>query len=125
VWTFLGLIGYFKNFVRGYAKIVVPFFDLTKKDQSFLWIPVYQETFNTLKLGLIEAPILVRPDFERPFILDVDLLIKGVGLVLSHKQDKHECVIAYASKGLTPSQRKFHPMEVESYAIIWGIMHFR
>jgi hypothetical protein len=63
---------YYRNFVRGYAKIVVPLFDLTKKDQSFLWTPVCQEAFEMLKLRLIEAPILVKFDFERPFILDVN-----------------------------------------------------
>ncbi len=124
VQSFLGLIGYYKKFVQGYAKIVVSFFDLTKKDQSFLWTHACQEAFDTLKLGLIEAPILVRPDFERPFLLDVNWSIKGAGSVLSHKQNKHECVIAYASEGLTPSQRKFHPMEGECYDLIWGIMHF-
>jgi hypothetical protein len=36
-----------------------------------------------------------------------------------------ERVVAYASKGLTPAQRKFHPMEGECYALIWGVMHFR
>jgi len=81
--AFSGLIGYYRNFVCGYAKIVVPLFDLTKKDQSFLWTSTYQEDFDTFKLMLIEAPILVRPDFERPFIVDVDWSIKGVGLVLS------------------------------------------
>jgi hypothetical protein len=70
--AFLGLTGYYMNFVRGYAKIVVPFFDLTKKDQSFLWTPNCQEAFDTLKLRLIEGPILIRLDFERPFILDVN-----------------------------------------------------
>ncbi len=123
--AFLSLTRYYMNFVHGYAKIVVPLFDLTTKDQSFLWTPICQEAFDTFKFRLIEAPILVRLDFERPFILDVDWSIKGVGLVLSKKQDKHECVITYASKGLTPSQRKFHPMEGEWYALIWGIMHFR
>jgi hypothetical protein len=33
--------------------------------------------------------------------------------------------MAYASKGLTVAQRRFHPMEGECYALIWGIMHFR
>ncbi len=125
VQAFLALTRYYKNFVHGYAKIVVPLFDLTKKYQNFLWTPTCQEVFDTFKLKLIEAPILIRPDFERPFILDVDWFIKGVRSVLSQKRDKHECVIAYANKGFTPSQWKFHPMEGECYAIIWGIMHFR
>ncbi len=85
MWAFLSLTRYYRNFVRGYAKIAVPFFDLTRKDQSFLWTPVYQEAFDTLKLRLIEAPISVRPDFERRFILDVDWSIKGVGSILSQK----------------------------------------
>ncbi len=33
--------------------------------------------------------------------------------------------MAYASKALTPAQKKFHPMEGECYALIWGLMHFR
>jgi hypothetical protein len=60
------------NFIRGYAKTVVPLFDLTRNDQSFIWTPVCQEAFDMFKLRLIEAPILVRLDFERPFILDVE-----------------------------------------------------
>jgi hypothetical protein len=103
----------------------VPLFYLTKKDQSFLWIPTCHEAFDTFKLKLIKAPILVRLDFERPFILDVDWSIKRVRLILSQKQNKHECVITYVGKGLTSSQRKFHPMEGECYALIWGIMHFQ
>ncbi len=122
--AFLGLTRYYRNFVQGHAKIVMPLFDLTKKDQSFLWTHAYQEVFDTFKLRLIKAPILVRPNFERSFIFDVDWSVKGVGSVLSHKQNKHECVIAYVSKGLIPSQRKFHPMEGECYVLIWGIMDF-
>ncbi len=120
----LGLTRYYTNFVRGHAKIAMPLFDLTKKDQKFLWTHAYHEVFDTLKLRLIEAPLLVRPNFERSFIFDVDWYVKGVGLVLSDKQNKHECVIACVSKGLTPSQRKFHPMEGECYVLIWGILHF-
>ncbi len=81
--------------------------------------------FCSLNRRLIEAPILVRPDFNKPFILDVDWSIKGVGAILSQKSGKHEQVIAYASKGLSPVQRHFHHMEGECYAFIWGIMHFR
>jgi hypothetical protein len=58
-------------------------FDLTKKDQSFLWTPVYERAFDTLKFKLIEGPILIRLDFQGPFILDVDWSIKGIGSVIS------------------------------------------
>ncbi len=90
VWAFLGLIRYYKKFVHGYPKIVMPLFDLTKKDQSFLWTLTCQEAFDTFKLRLIKAPILVKLDFERPFILYVDLFVKGLRSILSHKQNKHE-----------------------------------
>ncbi len=71
----------------------------------------------------MEAPIYVRPDFEKPLCLDVDWSTKGVGAILSQREGRFEKVVAYASKGLTLVQRKFHPMEGECYALIWGIMH--
>jgi hypothetical protein len=52
-------------------------------------------------------------------------LPKGVRAILSQKEGRFEKVIAYASKSLTEAQRKFHPMEGECYALIWGVMHFR
>jgi hypothetical protein len=70
--AFLGLIGYYRRFIVRYVKIVKPLFTLTKKECRFLWTPICQITFVALKSRLIEAPILVRPDFNKPFILDVD-----------------------------------------------------
>jgi len=67
--------------------------------------------------------ILVQPDFIEAFMFDVDWLAKGVGAILFQKYGRHECVIAYAKKGLFLVQRRFHPMEGECYALIWGIMH--
>ncbi len=38
--AFMGLIGYYRRFIAGYAKIVEPVFALTKKDCKFLWMPI-------------------------------------------------------------------------------------
>ncbi len=57
--------------------------------------------------------------------MDVDWSPKGVGAILSQKEGKLEKVVTYASKSLTEAQKKFHPMEGECYALIWGVMHFR
>ncbi len=123
--SFLGLTGYYRNYVQGYARLVVPLFELTRKEVAFVWNLGCQSAFEALKGALVAAPVLIRPDFEKQFCLDVDWSPKGVGAILSQKEGRKERVVAYASKGLTSTQKKFHPMEGECYALIWGIMHFR
>jgi hypothetical protein len=76
-------------------------------------------------MKLVEAPILIRPIFNKPFILDVNWSIQGVGTILSQKIGRHEYIIAYANKGLSPIQCRYHLMEGKCYAFIWGIMHFK
>ncbi len=122
--SFLGLTGYYRKYIRGYSRMASPLFELTKKDVEFVWNQNCQRAFDDLKRALVEAPILVRLDFKEPFCLDVDWSTKGVGAVLSQREGGFEKVVAYASKALTVAQRKFHPMEGECYALIWGILHF-
>lgn len=113
--SFLEITGYYLIYIKDYA----PLFELTKKDEPFVWTATRQKfAFEALRLRLAAAPILVRPDFTLPFILDVDWSLKGVGAVLSKKISRREHPVAYASCGLTPIQRKYHPMEGECYALI-------
>jgi hypothetical protein len=98
--------------------LVSPLFELTKKDVLFVWNQDCQQAFGALKRALVDAPILVRPDFKKPFCLDVDWSTKGVGTILLQRKDRLEQVVVYASKGLTEVQKKFHPMEGECYALI-------
>jgi len=99
--SFLGLTGYYRKHVRRYLRLVGPLFELTKKDVAFVWNQDCQQAFDSLKRALVDAPILVRLDFKRPFCLDVDWSTKGVGAVLSQKEGRFEKVVVYASKGLT------------------------
>jgi hypothetical protein len=107
------LTGYYRKYIKGYARLVVPLFELTRKDVDFLWDAGCQQAFQALRTALVEAPILTRPDFKRSFCLDVDWSPKGVGAILSQREGKLEKVVAYASKSLTEAQKKFHPMEGE------------
>ncbi len=80
--SFLGLIRYYCNYVKGYAKAITSLFELKKKDVDFRWTPICEGIFKTLKKALIGAPILYRPNFSKAFILDVDWSIRGVGTIL-------------------------------------------
>jgi hypothetical protein len=51
----------------------------------FQWPLKCQKTFDQLKEALVSIPILVRLDFCKVFVLDVDLLVKGIGAILSQK----------------------------------------
>jgi hypothetical protein len=123
--SFLGLTGYYRKYVKGYSNITGPLFELTKRDAAFVWDRGCEQVYQALKAALVDAPVLTRPDFRQTFWLDVDWSPKGVGAILSQKEGRCEKVIAYASKSLTEVQKKFHPMEGECYALIWGVMHFR
>jgi len=73
----------------------------------------------------METHVLVKPNFHKPFILDVDWSIRGVRAILSQKYGRQKQIIAYPNKGLSLIQCRFHSMEGECYAFIWGIMYFK
>ncbi len=118
----LGFIGYYKSYDKGYAQLVVPLFQLTKCD-VFLMELKLPKGILTIKEKSIFAPILMRLHFSKLLILEMDWPAKGVGTIWSQKDEKKECVIIYYSKGLSPIQNWFHPMEGKFYALIC-IMHF-
>jgi hypothetical protein len=62
--SFLGLTGYYRSFIRDYAKIARPLTDLTKDDAKFIWSSECETAFEPLKMQLIEAPILSYPNFD-------------------------------------------------------------
>ena len=65
---------------------------------EFQLILACQEGFDQLKKSLMEAPVLAYPDYSKPFILETDASLKGLGAILSQKGDDNEiCIIAYAS----------------------------
>jgi hypothetical protein len=78
---FLGLIGYYRNFVKNYRKIVAPLTALLKKN-SFIWNPASTQDFQTLKMDMCTTPVLALPDFTKTFVLECDALGKGIGVVL-------------------------------------------
>jgi hypothetical protein len=61
---FLGHTGYYKNLFRHYSDITFPIDELLKKEVEFQWSQECNESFELLKRKLVEAPILIFPDWS-------------------------------------------------------------
>ena len=56
--SFLGLVGYYRRFVRGLSIVVSPLTKLLRKGIKFEWTDKCQNSFEQLKGMLVEAPVL-------------------------------------------------------------------
>ena len=76
--SFVGLVGHYRCFIKGFAKIAAPLYDLTsgenkdKKSEHIDLSPEAREAFERLKANCLQAPILAFPDFNKPFLLETD-----------------------------------------------------
>ena len=77
--SLLGLTNYFRRFVQAYANLVGPLTNLLRKSVSFDWSPACQTAFDGIKHALTTAPVLVMPDYSKPFELIADACGFGTG----------------------------------------------
>ena len=95
---FLGLASYYRRFITGFAKLAHPLHSLTQKYAIIHWSPDCQLAFESLKHKLTHAPVLSQPNFNKPFRMDTDASVQGLGTVLSQLQDSGEIhPVAYSS----------------------------
>jgi hypothetical protein len=122
--SFLGLAGYYRRFIQQFSTIAHPLHQLLRKDQNFKWTNSCEDAFQKLKQHLISAPILARPNYKLPFILETDASTIGLGAILSQEDsDGKTHVIHYASRGLTPAEKNYSATELECLAVVWAIQH--
>lgn len=119
--SFLGLLGYYRKFIKNFAKVTKPLTKCLKKGETVTLTPEFKDAFENCKTLLCNDPILKYPDFDKQFELTTDASNFAIGAILS--QDEHP--IAYASKTLNPAETNYSTIEKEMLAIVWACRHFR
>ncbi|XDV35945.1 hypothetical protein PO909_005807 [Leuciscus waleckii] len=104
---FLGFSHFYRRFIHNYNSITSPLINLLqKKPKSLSWTPAANHAFQSLKYLFTSAPLLIHPDPNKPFIVEVDVSTTAVGAMLSQQQGNPACLhpCAFFSKKLSPAE---------------------
>ena len=106
--AFCGLAGHYRRFIKGFTNIAHPFYDVLGKETKTGPVqlpPEAHEAVWTLK-KILTSPLLVFPDFAKPFLLEMDASKEGLGAILSQKQDDGRFhPVAFGSRSLMPAEK--------------------
>lgn len=130
--SFLGLSGYYRKFIKDYAKITKPLTihlrgqNGTIRANQSAKIPITLDdialnAFQRIKMLLQEKIELYQPDFSKPFDLTTDASNFALGAVLS--QDRHP--ITFISRTLNSTEQNYATNEKEILAIVWALQKLR
>ena len=124
--SFIGLAQYYRRFVKDFSLIASPLHDQVKKDRTTIsWGPEQEDAFLEIKKRLSSTPIIKHPDFQKPFIVDTDASLVGIGCVLSQVIDGREHVIAYNSRKFSKQERKWSATDREFFSLYIACRLFR
>ncbi|PLW19567.1 hypothetical protein PCASD_21095 [Puccinia coronata f. sp. avenae] len=101
--SFLGLCGFYRQYVKSFAHIAAPLHGWTvgvvTKRQAVVWLTTHEKAFLLLKEALVSVPVLLTPNTAEPYVMETDASDFAVGAFLLQNSDEH----------------LLHPVAFESY----------
>lgn len=125
---FVGLISWYRRFVRNFAIIAAPIHDLTKgkkKNQSLVWTEEANEAFIELKRCLTTAPVMATPDFTKKFKIQCDASSTGIGAVITQGEGDDERPIAFDGRKFRGAGLNYDTTQKECLAVVFAVEKFR
>ena len=123
---FLGLANYYRRFVKDFAKIARPLYEMTRKENKWSWGERQQKAFEELKERFTTEPVLVAPDLDKKMRVEADASdFTTEGVLLMKCEDEKWRPVAYISKSLNEAERNYEIHDKEMLAIIWCLEAWR
>ncbi|KAE8980862.1 hypothetical protein PR002_g23987 [Phytophthora rubi] len=122
---FVHLAGYYRKFIEGFGSIMAPMTRLLRKATDWEWTEEQEFAFERMKAILTTKPLLIYPDFKRPFRLVTDASKVGLGACLMQDAGDGWKPIAYASKVNSSAEANYSITELECLTVVWSVKLFR
>ena len=119
--SFLGLVGYYRRFVKGFSMTAAPMKRLLQKNVRFDWSEKCLASFEKLKSFLTEAPVLTQSTYGKEYVIFSDASLNGLGCVLMQEGK----MVAYASRQLKPHEKNYPTHDLELAAIVFALKIWR
>ena len=117
---FLGMVNQLSKFSPNLAETTQPLRELLVKDNAWVWGEPQQKAFERVKKALIASPVLALFDPNLETVLSADASCFGLGAVLLQRQSTGELQpVAYISRAMTPTERRYAQIEKEALAFTW------
>ena len=117
---FLGMVNYLAKFLPNITELINPLLNLLKKDVPWNWSSSQQKSFDSVKEAITTAPVLAYYDPGKPLTLENDACEYGIGSALLQGGKP----IAFASRSLSDSERRYAQIEKEMLAVTYGLEKF-
>jgi RNase H-like domain found in reverse transcriptase len=119
----LGLLGYQRQFIPNFAKVAHPLHELTKKNVKFEWTEEHTQALDTLIKAVTSDPVLLQPNMEKPFTLEVDASQYASGAILYQEDNESRLrPVGYYSKTFNSAERNYDIYDRELLAIVRGLL---
>ncbi len=124
--SFLGLTAWYAKFILNFSAVVEPMRDVLRENSDFTWTINAQKSFQKVKELIAQSSALALFDPVLPTIVTTDASDYGIGGVLTQLHpDKSERTVAFASRALTTTERKYSVVEKEALACVWTTERWR
>ena len=142
--SFIGMVNYYRDFVRQRAHILQPLTAQTKEKRKIVWNDACQDAFDKIKSSLAQDCMLYYPNPNLPFIIEPDASDYQLGsIVLQNNVELPEenilklftsspstapekfRPVAYFSRKLTRPQKNYTTLEKELLSIVETLIEYR
>jgi hypothetical protein len=123
----LRVLGYQRPFIPNFAHFARPLTSLLKKDAVFEWTPEHRASLDTLIDIVTFSPVIVAPDQDRQFKLEVDASQFAIGAILWQRDPantKKLWACGYYSATLSPAEQNYKVFNRELLGIICALWHW-